>query len=59
MLKKLNHYFYQACEQHGFYLIDNGAVKYNNLWNDDIHLLESDKITIADNLIHNINLLYK
>ena len=54
LLRKLNHFLYLAY-QHGFTFIDSRAVKHNNLWNDAVHLLESGKIIIADNLIHNIN----
>ena len=46
---------YQACEQHGFTFTDNGAARQNDLWNDGIHLLKSQKIIVADNLMHNIN----
>ena len=31
------------------------ALSNNDLWNDDVHLLESGKIIIASNLIHSIN----
>ena len=55
MLRKLNHFLYQACEQHSFTFIDNGAVKHNDLCNGGVRLLESGKIITADNLIHNIN----
>ena len=54
MLRNLNHFLYQGCEQHGFTFIDNAAIKHNNLWNDGVHLLESGKIIITDNLIQNI-----
>ena len=55
MLRKLNHYLYQACEQLGFTFIDIRAVNHNDLWNYVVHLLGSVKIIIADNLLHNIN----
>ena len=55
MLRKIDHFLYQAYEQHGFTFILNGAIKHNDLWNNSVHLLESGKIIIADNLIHNIN----
>ena len=55
MLRKLNHFLYQACEKHGFTFIDNNTVKHNDLWNDGVYLLEGGKIIIADNVIHNIN----
>ena len=51
MLRNLNHFLYQGCEQHGFTFIDNGVVKHNDLWNGGVHLLASGKIIIADNTI--------
>ena len=55
MLRELNHFSYQTCEEHGFTFIDNVAVKSRYLWNDCVYLLESSKIIIAKNLMHNIN----
>ena len=54
-LRKLNHFLYQGCKQHDFTFIDNDTVKHDDSWNVGVHLLESDKIIIDDNLIDNIN----
>ena len=58
MLRERNHFLYQACEEHGFTFIDNGAVKQRYLRNDCVQLLKSSKIIIANNLIHNIITFY-
>ena len=53
MLRKLNHFSYQACEPNGFTFIDNKIKTYGMMVS--IYILVSSKIIIADNLIHNIN----
>ena len=55
LTRKLNFFLYEACKQRGFTFIDNSAVNHNDLWNDGAHLIECDKIIIANNLMHDIN----
>ena len=42
-------------ERNGFTFVDKGAVTENDLWVDGIHLQESDKRIIANNLINSFN----
>ena len=41
--------------KYGFHLVDNGAVFKEDLWSDSVHLAESGKVIIANNLINGIN----
>ena len=43
------------CIIYGFHFVDNGAVSKCDLWKDDIHLLETGKVIIANNFISSIN----
>ena len=36
--------------KYGFCFIDNAAVSEKDLWKDGIHLMESGRLTIANNL---------
>ena len=35
-----------------FCFIDNGAVSEKDLWKDRIHLIESGRVTVANNLVN-------
>ena len=47
------------CPKNGFHLVDNGAVPKENLWRDGVHLVESGKVIIANNLINCINNFFR
>ena len=50
LIQRLNRALYDQCRQNGFTFVDNGAVSRNDLWIDGIHLQESGKRIIANNL---------
>ena len=54
-MQRLNRALYDECRRHGFIFVDNGAVTENDLWVDGIHLQESGKHIIVNNLINNFN----
>ena len=41
--------------KYGFYFIDNGAISKKDLWKDGIHLIESGRVIVANNLINYLN----
>ena len=41
--------------KYGFCFIDNGTVSENDLWKDEIHLTESGRVIVANNLINYLN----
>ena len=43
------------CTKYAFHLVDNGAVFKENLWRDGVHLVESGKVILVNNLINCIN----
>ena len=43
------------CLMNGFNFVDNGAVSEIDLWTDGIHMIESGKLIIANNLINSLN----
>ena len=49
--QNLNKSLYKECMKYGFCFIDNGAVSEKDLWKDEIHLMESGRVTVASNLI--------
>ena len=56
IIQKLNGLLLNDCTKHGFHLIGKGAVpKKENLWTDGVHLIESGKVIIANNLINSVN----
>ena len=54
-MQRLNRALYDECRRNGFIFVDNVAVTENDLWVDGIHLQESGKRIISNNLIHSFN----
>ena len=54
-LNRLNKKLQEACLINGFFFIDNGAICEQDLWEDGIHLEDSGKNIIANNVINNLN----
>ena len=54
-MQRLKRALYDECRRIGFTFIDNGTVTENDLWIDGIHLQESGKCIIANNLINSFN----
>ena len=54
-IQQLNSLLFDECRRNGFKFVDNGAVSENDLWADGIHMIESGKRTIANNLINSLN----
>ena len=52
LTQQLNYLLYSRCKERGYKFIDNGAVSKKDLWTDGIHLLNSGKTKIANNLIN-------
>ena len=42
-------------QESGFKFVDNGTVSEIDLWTDGVHMLESGKRIIVNNLINNLN----
>ena len=55
IIQKLNELLLNEFTKYGFHLADNGAVSKENLWKDGVHLVESGKVIIANNLLNCIN----
>ena len=55
LMQRLNRALYDECRQNGFTFVDNGAVTESDLWVYGIHLQESGKRIIANNLINSFN----
>ena len=55
IIQKLNELLLNECTKYDFHLVDNGAVSKENLWKDGVHLVESGKVIIANNLLNCIN----
>ena len=55
IIPKLNELLLNECTKYDFHLVDNGAVSKVNLWKDGVHLVESGKVVIANNLLNCIN----
>ena len=51
-IQNLNKSLYEQCMKYGFCFIDNGAVLEKDLWKDRIHLIESGRVTVANNLVN-------
>ena len=54
-IKNLNKSLYEECMKYGFCFIDNGTVSEKDLWKDGIHLTESGRVIVANNLINYLN----
>ena len=55
IIQKLNELLLNECTKYDFHLVDNRAVSSENLWKDGVHLVESGKVIIANNLLNCIN----
>ena len=55
LLQQLNGLLFDECRRNGFKFVDNGAVSEIDLWTDGIHMIESGKRIIANNLINSLN----
>ena len=51
----MNKSLYEKYMKYGFYFIDNGAISKKDLWKDGIHLIESGRVIVANNLINYLN----
>ena len=47
------------CEENGYVFIDNSNTEIRDLWKDGIHLSESGKTRLAENLIYFLNNSYR
>ena len=54
-IQQLNGLLFDECRRNGFKFIDNGVVSEIDLWTDGIHMIESGKLIIANNLIISLN----
>ena len=59
IIQKLNELLLNECTKYDFHLVDNGAVSKVNLWKDGVHLVESGKAVIANNLLNCINNFFR
>ena len=55
IIQKLNGLLLNECAKYGFHLVDKRAVSKENLWKVGVHLVESSKVIIANNLLNCIN----
>ena len=55
IIQKLNGLLLNECTKYGLHLVNNGAATKENLRMDGIHLVESGKVIIANNLSNCIN----
>ena len=55
LIQQLNNLLYKRCIEYGYDFINNGAVSKIDLSTDGIHLLDSGKTKIANNLISSFN----
>ena len=51
IIQRLNELLLNECTKYNFHLVDDGAVSKENLWKDGVHLVESVKVIIANNLL--------
>ena len=56
-IRRLNDIVKVSCELNSFYYINNENVKKEHLWKDDIHLVNSGLVIIANNFIYGIQAL--
>ena len=57
-VQQLNVLLFHECRRNGFKLVDNEAVSEIDLWIDGIHIIESGKRIIANNLIDSLNYFF-
>ena len=55
LIQQLSNLLYKKCIEYGYSFINNGAVSKIELWTDRIHLLDSGKTKIVNNLISSFN----
>ena len=55
LIQQLSNLLYKKCIEYGYSFINNGAVSKIDLWTDRIHLLDSGKTKIVNNLISSFN----
>ena len=55
LIQQLNGLRFDECRRNGFKFVDDGTVSEINLWTDGIHMIESGKRIIANNLINSLN----
>ena len=55
---KVNDYLQKFCFQNKFYFIDNSEIKRDHLFRDGLHLLESGKVILANNVIYYLNFIH-
>ena len=54
-IQQLNGLLFEECRRNGFKFVDNKEVSEIDLWTDDIHIIESGKRIIVNNLINSLN----
>lgn len=54
ILCKLNEKLHEECVKNGFHFIDNADVDSRDLWKDGVHMVESGKAIVANNIIDNL-----
>ena len=55
LIQQLHGLLFDECRRNCFKFVYNGAVSENDLWTDGIHMIESGKRIIANNLINSLN----
>ena len=55
LIQQLNNLLHKRCIEYGYSFINKGAVSKIDFWTDGIHLLDSGKTKIANNLISSFN----
>ena len=55
LIQQLNNLLHKRCIEYGYSFINNGAVSKIDLWTDGIHLFDSGKTKIENNLISSFN----
>ena len=51
-LKHVNFLLKYICEENGYFFIGNSNIEIRDLWKDGIHLLESGKTKLAENITY-------
>ena len=55
LINELNDVLKERCIVYGFVFINNSNIKKENLWKDGTHLVEEDKVILANNFIKSLN----
>ena len=55
LIQQLNSALFDECRGNDFKFVDNEVVSEIDLWTDGIHMIESGKLIIANNLINSLN----